>query len=143
MQELTAQALSWQLVINYLAMMFIQFVKTNKAPFLSWINTSRPNLTRFVAALISSVTAAGIHFRFSPDAAMSGTYVFTVSGLTAIALAHFLKDVLQNYLGIKMFYKVLRPDENWGSGAGPVAGTTYVPPPVIGSQTVTLPPKTP
>ena len=107
--ELTLQALQWQIVLNYLAMTLIQWMKTTDWSFLAWVNQNNPRLTKLISIVISAATATGIHMKFTHE--NIGEFGIVFSGVTLIAILHFLRDVAQNYLGIKAFYRLLKPDE--------------------------------
>ncbi len=113
--ELSSEALQWQAVLNFLTMTLIQWAKTSDWKALSWLNAESPKLTKFVCFVVSAATAQGIHGSFVHE--VSGTFTITFTGVTVLAVAHMMKDVIQNYLGIKIMYRLMRPDE-WGKNNG-------------------------
>lgn len=108
--ELSSEALQWQLVLNFIAMTVIQWIKNSNWQSLSWVNTATPKLTKFISLIAAAATAQGIHGTFVH--ANAGTFTITLSGMTALAMAHVAKDIIQNYLGIKVMYRLMRPDDH-------------------------------
>lgn len=106
--ELNLPALEWQAVLNLMAVTFIQWLKTNDRPIFAWINQNTPWITRFVAAVIATATASGIHMQFIHT---GDSYGLSLTGITFVAVAHFVKDILQNYYGVKIGYRLLKPDQ--------------------------------
>jgi len=93
---------AWQLVINYLSVQGIQWLKMNKWRVTNWISEETPGINKFIAVIISACTAAGINATFQ-----SGT--LTVTGLTVLGIATVIRHVVQNYVSIKLMYKVVFP----------------------------------
>ena len=91
-----------QVVINYLAMLAIQWAKKNKSVALGWIGANTPWASRVAAGVAAAAAAAGITGTFEGG-------VLTVSGLTLAGVGHFLLHYGQNWVGIKVLYKFLNP----------------------------------
>lgn len=97
-----AGQLSTQVVINYLAVIVIQWAKKNRSALTSWIGLNTPWVSRTAAAIAAAATAAGISGSFEAG-------VLTVQGLTVMGALHFGGYFLQNWAGMKIIYKVMHP----------------------------------
>jgi hypothetical protein len=93
-----------QLKVNGVAAFVIQRLKDSKLPATAWINANTPWVTRAIALLVASATAAGLHWTYNAGMA-GGTFIITGISLTAIVTA--LWHVAQNYLFQHAWYKMV------------------------------------
>lgn len=82
------------------------------SPYFPWIEKEKTNLLRVVAVITSAVTAAGIHYTWSPESRQLVFTLPTLAGLWAFGVAWVKSFVVQ-----EMTYQATRKKGGNGSSA--------------------------
>lgn len=110
---LTTQAIAASTVV-----WVIQILK--RSQWCKFLDVNTSSINRVVSALAALLTASAIHWTW--DAA---TATLTISGLTAMAVGHFLWGALQQFVGQEMIYEIVyKPKTELKQAASTVAKTT-------------------
>jgi hypothetical protein len=83
-----------QLKWNSVGAFIIDRAQKSKLPFLSWISTNTPWVTRIVSFIFATGAAVGVHWTYNPKIA-GGQLLITGLGLSAIVTA--IGQIAQNY----------------------------------------------
>lgn len=102
-----------QLTSAGVSVAFINYLKNS--PYFPWIEKEKTNLLRVVAVITSAVTAAGIHYTWSPESRQLVFTLPTLAGLWAFGVAWVKSFVVQ-----EMTYQATRG--KGGNGAKVSAG---------------------
>ena len=63
-----------------------------------WLSKETTRLNQLAAVLGAAITSVGIHFVLEPTST-AGVYTFTITGLSVVAIAHFLSGFLMSLVG--------------------------------------------
>lgn len=85
------------------------------SPYFPWIEKEKTNLLRVVAVITSAVTAAGIHYTWSPESRQLVFTLPTLAGLWAFGVAWVKSFVVQ-----EMTYQATRGKRANGSSAAAI-----------------------